>query len=801
MSRSAIRTSALVVVLALSAAAGHAQRPNQGDDDSAALVGEGRAAVKRGAFDRAAKALDQAIALNPRRIEAYVLRAAVYWARKQYRDGVALMRRAQALAPTDEDVLTALGSHLVRAGDAATGVPLLEQVLAGNPLRYDAAIVLGDHWYAAGNWPAAIAALEAYFAYRPRDLANEDARHRVDLGDAYLRDRQPQKARAAFAQALREDRADLRAALGVAWAAAALDCREARARLHELEAAAPAHPEIWLVDGRCALALGDPIAATERAQRYLGHAGAEAAAGHALLGEAYEARGNLAGARRELEAAHDLEPVQRSWAVRLAGLVRRAGDARAAIAMLDRLGAPDPASSDPGWWSELGRALVASDDARGAIARLSPVVAQYPGDAALCAVLARAQLAAGQRDAAVHTLEADAVAATPQAQALLVDALTAVAVAELAAGGAAVAAPMLVRAARLDPSAAILRDLGIAQLDNDRPSDAIEAFERALRLEQAPIVYMLDARARARLGDMSGARTFYAHALAAAARRDAVEIAIDWAASELVGGDPANAVTALETTAARAAPGPIADRHRIALAEARDAAGIAALRAGNIAKAVELLKAAVAGGPTLAAQCDLALAEVMAGDAAAAIAALKAVTGQRCPFPPPADALAVPILSAFLDGLSPRRAGTALERLTALVGKANGPAAGLLDTAIHVVALEAAGDAYRSGELAQARTLLTAARAANPRRNADDVTLDLTLVEISEGKLDAAIAQLERLAVKSPDAWVALGIAYDRKGEPEKALAAWRQARAAGSRFAALPDWIEAKERFYGAVP
>jgi Tfp pilus assembly protein PilF len=74
MSRSAMRTSALVVALALCGAAAHAQRPNQGDDESAALVVEGRAALKGGALDRAAKALDQAIALNPRRIEAYVLR-------------------------------------------------------------------------------------------------------------------------------------------------------------------------------------------------------------------------------------------------------------------------------------------------------------------------------------------------------------------------------------------------------------------------------------------------------------------------------------------------------------------------------------------------------------------------------------------------------------------------------------------------------------------------------------------------------------------------------------------------------
>jgi Tfp pilus assembly protein PilF len=121
-----MRTNALVLALVSAATAAHAQRPNQGEDESAALVTEGRAAVKRGELDTAAKALDQAIALNPRRIEAYVLRSAVFWTRKQYKQGVQLMRRAQALAPTDEAVLTALGSHLVRAGDPTAGVPLLQ---------------------------------------------------------------------------------------------------------------------------------------------------------------------------------------------------------------------------------------------------------------------------------------------------------------------------------------------------------------------------------------------------------------------------------------------------------------------------------------------------------------------------------------------------------------------------------------------------------------------------------------------------------------------------------------------------
>src|ERR1041385_161328 len=106
MSRSAIAIS-LVCARAATAAA---QRPNQGEDESAAFVEEGRASLRQGKLEDAAKALDQAISLNPRRVEAYVLRSAVYAAKKQYKEGIALMRRAQSLAPNDGDVLTALGS-------------------------------------------------------------------------------------------------------------------------------------------------------------------------------------------------------------------------------------------------------------------------------------------------------------------------------------------------------------------------------------------------------------------------------------------------------------------------------------------------------------------------------------------------------------------------------------------------------------------------------------------------------------------------------------------------------------------
>jgi tetratricopeptide (TPR) repeat protein len=803
-----VLTGACACAVVALAGDARAQRPNQGEDESAGFVDEGRASLKRGDLDDAAKALDQAISLNPRRVEAYVLRSAVYAARKQYRDGIALMRKAQVLAPTDPEVLTALGSQLVLSGDTDAGIPLLQQVVAKEPARYDAQLLIGHHWYEAGKWPDAIAALEAYFAHRPAPLAREDARHQVELADAYLRFRQPQKALALFETAAAERSTDkphsatvLRARIGVAWATAAVDCRKARPLLRDLDPIAEQHPEVWLVDGQCALALGDASAALSLGRRYLDRAPKNSAAGHALVGEAQAARGNLGEARRELETARELEPARRRWSVRLAFVLRRANHIPEAIAALDKVGPPPTPGQEPEWWLELGEALLAQGDAAGAVARLAPVVPELAGNAAIRTVLGAAQLAANQADAAVKTLDdAEAIQTTPRSKKLLVEALTVVGVAKLSANDAVSAEPIFARADQLDGNPIVWRDLGIARLALNKPAEALPVLDRAAKADASPIVAMLDARAHALTNDVAGARPLYERALAAE-KDNAIEISLDWAASELANGDPTIAVSALEKTSAAAKSGPLAARHKVALASARHAAGLAALRAGNGAKALELMRAAVAADPTLTRRCDLAVAAVASGDSPAALAALKAVSGQSCPFPPPADTQAAPILIAFTEGLSPKRAAKALDRLTALGSKSTGAAAALLGTAIRVVALNAAQDAYHDGQLAQARKFLATAKAANARVGADEVAHNLAVLDLADGKIDAAIQQLDHLAGKVPEALVNLGIAYERKGDHAKALDAWRRARKLNVRFGPLPEWIDAKERIYGGAP
>jgi tetratricopeptide (TPR) repeat protein len=791
---------ALVLATLVVASPVHAQRPNQGEDESAALVAEGRNALKRGKLDDAATALDQAIALNPRRVEAYVLRSAVHAAKKEYKQGITLMQRAQQLSPNDEEVLTALGSQLVLSGDTGAGVPILQGVTQKNAKRYDAQLLLGHHFHTSGKWPDAITALEAYFQSRPKELAKEDARHKVDLADSYLRYRQPDKALVLFRAAVEERKEDLRARIGVAWSTAAIDCKKARKLLEDLEPIAATYPEVWLVDGQCALALGDTNGALALGRRYLEKAAKGTAAGHALVGEAQATRGNLVEARKEFEKARELEPDRRRWTVRFAHVLRRANEPKAALLALEKLGAPASPGIDPDWWSELGEAMLASNDAKGAADRLVPVLPEIPNDAHVRTVAGAAQLASGQAEAAIKTLsDAEAIATSPRSRKLLVDALGVVAVAKLQTNDAAGAEQLLARADSIDGSPLVWRNLGVARLAIGKPAEAMVVLDKAVKAEPSGIIVMLAARAHAGANDLAGARALYERA--SGIEKDgviSVEIALDWTATELAGGDPTVAVAALERVAQAAAKSPLAARHKAALAVARHAAGLVALRAGNGAKAVELLKASVAADPQLSTKCDLALAAVVVGEPNAALQALKAVSGQRCPFPPPADTQAAPILVAFTEGRNAKRAGKALDRLTAMAGKSSGPAGVLLNTAIRVVALEAAQDAYRGGSTKQARKYLSSARTVSSRVGTDELAHNIAVLDLADGNYDSAIAQLERVAGRIPEALVNIGIAYERKGDPVKALDAWRRAKKANVRYAPLNDWIESKERIYG---
>src|SRR5262249_6081310 len=159
-----MRSCVLLASLAVCLAAWGQPRPAGDDDESALLVADARARLAAGDYDRAAAALDRALAVNPRRIDAYLLRAGIHAVKKQYALGLALMRRARGLAPDNIEVLAALGTQLALGGNADEAVPLLERVAREDRKAYQAHAMLGRYYAAHGRPGDAAAELGAYLA-------------------------------------------------------------------------------------------------------------------------------------------------------------------------------------------------------------------------------------------------------------------------------------------------------------------------------------------------------------------------------------------------------------------------------------------------------------------------------------------------------------------------------------------------------------------------------------------------------------------------------------------------------------
>jgi len=156
----------------------------------------------------------------------------------------------------------------------------------------------------------------------------------------------------------------------------------------------------------------------------------------------------------------------------------------------------------------------------------------------------------------------------------------------------------------------------------------------------------------------------------------------------------------------------------------------------------------------------------------------------------------VPILIAWNEGASLRRAKAALDRLDGMRRKVAGVAEPLARQAAGDIAIRAAAEAYANGNLGQARGFLTTARTYDKRSS--ELLHNLAVVALANGKLDDAIATLEQLVGEVPEARINLGIALERKGNPARALEVWKAAAAAGVRSPGLAGWIEKKERFWG---
>lgn len=782
-----------------------AQARRDDDDASRLLVAEARRAIARRDYARAGKLLDRALEVAPRRIDVYVLRASVHGARDEHARAVALLRRARRLAPDSVDVAAALGIQLVLAGETAEGAPLLATVVADHPDRYDAQVVLGHHHVRQARWDDAVAAFTAYFAHRPAALAGEDAIHQLDHATALLRTGDARAARARYAEVLTVRPDSVLARMGEAWATAAIDCAAALPRLAALDDLEPDHPEIALVISRCAVRAGRLDDARAAAARYRA-ARPDDADGWLAAGEVELAAGDARAAERAFTAAVAAAPASARHALALARAERALGKDAEAAARLRAAGPPPAYEAD--WTRELGEALRALGAWDELDAHIAPWAAAHPDDGVAQLLLGAARLGQGDAEGALAPLDAAVAAGEARARRPLVDALDALAVAAIAAGDLDAALARLERAEPLAEEARPRRNLGAVLLARGEPERARAVLERVTA--QAPddaVAHHLHARALHALGRWAEARAAYARAIRGyGAAPGAAAARADLAHAELAAGDGDAAVDALDAAIAAAVDEPTRARLAGARVTAARAAATEALRAGRFAGALRVLRGVEARATDdverTAIRCDLALAATGAGAHDTALDHLARLdrADARCPFVPPADELAVPLLVAWNEGAAARTAVAAqraVAKLDRLARRASGVVEPLARGAARDVAARGAVAAYDDGDLPAARKLLVAAQAHDKR--SPELAHDLLVLDVVGDKAAAAIPRLEALTEAVPHAWITLGVAYERDGRPIDALAAWRRARAAGVRFAPLDAWIAAKERAWEA--
>lgn len=788
----------LVGALAV-AGASPARAQGADDEESQLLVDEGKRALAKRNYKRAGELLDRALQVTPRRIDLYILRASVHGVLREHGAAVALLQRARALAPDHVGVNTALGIQLILVGKAAEGVPVLEKIVRTDPRRYDAQVVLGHEYLRQAQWAAAAAAFEKYFAHRPAALAGEDDIHRVDQAAARLRGGEPAKALELYEKVLDSDRSSERARLGVAWATAAISCKRAMPVFDAMPDLEGKYAEVSLVRGRCALMLGRVDEALARAERYR-KAVPDSVQGWVLLGDVRSATRNWKDAETAFERAAEVDPADKLVSLKLGRTERLLGKHAQAVERLRAAGAPRGLEDD--WTVEYGEALQAMGEGEALRDLLVPWLKTHETHATGNYLLGTAFRRLGDDPTAAAHFERGYQGGEPRAARALVETLNALAVGAVKRKDLTEARRRLEQADGIGGDILTSRNLGAVLISEGDLERAATVLKKALERDRDDAVALhLLARAHHGAKRWDDARAAYARAIRAYGKDPRVVAAHrDLANAELSAGHGEEAVAALDAAVAAA---PAAARGELVAARytAARAAATDAMRGGRFGVAVRVLRQVETAGDAEGQndlRCDLALAATGSAQRELALEQLRRLekAKARCPFVAPADELGVPILIAWNEGATLRRAKQALERLDGMRRKVTGVAEPLARQAAGDIAIRAATEAYAAGNLALARKYLTTARAYDKR--SPELAHNLGVVALATGRLDEAIALLEPLVNEVPEARVNLGIAWERKGEPQRALEAWKSAASAGVRHPGLKGWIESKERFWG---
>ncbi|MFY9845547.1 MAG: tetratricopeptide repeat protein [Terriglobales bacterium] len=130
------------------------------DRDPRQLFEAGETALRGGKLDEAEQDFQQVLAVNPGVAGAYANLGVIYMRRKQWPQALAMLHKAEKLAPEMAGIRLNIGLVHFRQNDFARAIQPFESVVRQSPDSYQARYLLGLCYFFNDRWTDAIDALE-----------------------------------------------------------------------------------------------------------------------------------------------------------------------------------------------------------------------------------------------------------------------------------------------------------------------------------------------------------------------------------------------------------------------------------------------------------------------------------------------------------------------------------------------------------------------------------------------------------------------------------------------------------------
>jgi tetratricopeptide (TPR) repeat protein len=168
--------------------------------DASVFVARGIVAYQERRYQDALAELREALALDPKSVDAHYYSGLVLVALGRFDEAVRALEQARSLAPEDDAVLYQLGSVHFSQGRPQDAQPLLEQAFARNPRRPGLGSLVGMLRYQQGDYTGALRALTAETSTDPAVQQLTHLYRGLALGQLGL----PERALAEAEEAIRE---------------------------------------------------------------------------------------------------------------------------------------------------------------------------------------------------------------------------------------------------------------------------------------------------------------------------------------------------------------------------------------------------------------------------------------------------------------------------------------------------------------------------------------------------------------------------------------------------------------------